>query len=234
MARHASPRGRAPVTATAGGCTVRRADRLRRCAVGTPSSTSGTSRHRAPRCLATAPTRSRRSRRASTSAAACWTDVTSPATASWSRSTTIGSTARPTTAARSGAHDRRGRARQRASFRGDDGSFPFRGHGVRVPRLEQILEQFPDARLVIDPKTDHGVAPLAALLPSLRSWERVYVARSPTSPLAQIRRLGAAAPARRSARGDRDRAGGQREWPPPAARCRLPPDPDPPRPRPRS
>jgi hypothetical protein len=32
---------------------------------------------------------------------------------------------------------------------------------VRVPRLEQILERFPDARVVIDPKTDRGVAPLA-------------------------------------------------------------------------
>lgn len=75
-------------------------------------------------------------------------------------------------------------------FAGDDGSFPFRGRGVRVPRLEQILERFPDARLVIDPKTDRGVAPLAALLDRFAAWERVCVGAFSDLRLARIRRLG--------------------------------------------
>jgi len=76
------------------------------------------------------------------------------------------------------------------NFAGDDGSFPFRGRGVRVPRLEQILERFPDARLVIDPKTDRGVAPLAALLDRFAAWERVCVGAFSDLRLARIRRLG--------------------------------------------
>jgi glycerophosphoryl diester phosphodiesterase len=75
-------------------------------------------------------------------------------------------------------------------FAGDDGSFPYRGGGVQVPRLEQILERFPEARLVIDPKTDRGVAPLAALLDRFAAWERVCVGAFSDVRLARIRRLG--------------------------------------------
>ncbi|HEX6022113.1 MAG TPA: glycerophosphodiester phosphodiesterase [Solirubrobacter sp.] len=75
-------------------------------------------------------------------------------------------------------------------FAGDDGSFPFRGRGVRVPRLEQILERFPDTRLVIDPKTDRGVAPLAALLDRFSAWDRVCVGSFSDRRLARIRQLG--------------------------------------------
>jgi glycerophosphoryl diester phosphodiesterase len=75
-------------------------------------------------------------------------------------------------------------------FAGDNGTFPFRGHGVRVPRLAQILERFPDTRLVIDPKTDRGVAPLAALLDRFAAWERVCVGAFSDLRLARIRQLG--------------------------------------------
>jgi glycerophosphoryl diester phosphodiesterase len=76
------------------------------------------------------------------------------------------------------------------AFAGADGTFPFRGRGVRVPRLEQILERFPDTRLVIDPKTDRGVAPLAALLDRFAAWERVCVGAFSDLRLVRIRRLG--------------------------------------------
>jgi len=62
--------------------------------------------------------------------------------------------------------------------------------GCRVPRLEHILERFPDARLVIDPKTDRGVVPLAALLDRFAAWERVCVGAFSDLRLARIRRLG--------------------------------------------
>src|SRR6266851_8336765 len=51
------------------------------------------------------------------------------------------------------------------AFSADGGrSFPFRGQGVQVPRLEQLLARWPEARINIDPKSDRCVGPLAALL----------------------------------------------------------------------
>ena len=51
-------------------------------------------------------------------------------------------------------------------------SFPFRGHGARIPRLEELLER-PGVRVNIDPKTDACVAPLVALVERLGAWDRV-------------------------------------------------------------
>jgi glycerophosphoryl diester phosphodiesterase len=54
------------------------------------------------------------------------------------------------------------------SFSPDGGStLPFRGRGIRVPRLEQLLLLWPDVRINIDPKADACVGPLAALLDRL-------------------------------------------------------------------
>jgi glycerophosphoryl diester phosphodiesterase len=39
------------------------------------------------------------------------------------------------------------------SFRGDGGSYPYRGRGCGVPRLREVLAQFRDARLIIELKT---------------------------------------------------------------------------------
>jgi glycerophosphoryl diester phosphodiesterase len=55
------------------------------------------------------------------------------------------------------------------------GSFPFRGRGILVPRLEEVLVRWPEARVNIDPKADTCVGPLAALLDRLGAWERVCV-----------------------------------------------------------
>ncbi len=52
-------------------------------------------------------------------------------------------------------------------------SFPFRGRGVRVPRLEEVLVRWPEVRINIDPKTDGCVEPLVALIDRLGAWERV-------------------------------------------------------------
>ena len=55
------------------------------------------------------------------------------------------------------------------TFSPDGGrTFPFRGCGIRVPRLEAILARWPDARVNIDPKSDACVGPLAALLDRAR------------------------------------------------------------------
>jgi glycerophosphoryl diester phosphodiesterase len=77
------------------------------------------------------------------------------------------------------------------SFSADGGrTFPFRGRGIRVPRLEAILARWPDARVNIDPKSDTCVAPLAALLDRLDAWERVCVGSFSDRRLRRIRALG--------------------------------------------
>jgi len=77
------------------------------------------------------------------------------------------------------------------TFTPDGGrTFPFRGHGIRVPRLEEILARWPDVRINIDPKSEPCVAPLAALLDRLAGWERVCIGSFSDSRLREIRALG--------------------------------------------
>ncbi|HUA47043.1 MAG TPA: glycerophosphodiester phosphodiesterase [Solirubrobacteraceae bacterium] len=77
------------------------------------------------------------------------------------------------------------------TFSPDGGrSFPFRGQGIRVPRLEDLLMRWPDARVNIDPKADACVAPLAALLDRLNAWDRVCMGSFSDRRLRRIRELG--------------------------------------------
>jgi glycerophosphoryl diester phosphodiesterase len=77
------------------------------------------------------------------------------------------------------------------TFSPDGGrTFPFRGRGIRVPLLEEILERWPDARVNIDPKSDACVGPLSALLYRLDAWERVCVGSFSDQRLRRIRALG--------------------------------------------
>lgn len=77
------------------------------------------------------------------------------------------------------------------AFSPDGGrTFPFRGCGIRVPRLEEILARWPEARVNIDPKSDACVGPLAALLDRLGAWERVCVGSFSDDRLRRIRTLG--------------------------------------------
>ncbi len=70
------------------------------------------------------------------------------------------------------------------------GSFPFRGRGIRVPRLEETLVRWPAVRVNIDPKSDTCVGPLAALLDRLGAWERVCVGSFSDRRLRRIRERG--------------------------------------------
>jgi len=69
-------------------------------------------------------------------------------------------------------------------------SFPFRGQGIRVPRLEDLLVRWPEARFNIDPKADACVVPLAALLDRLKAWDRVCIGSFSDRRLRRIRELG--------------------------------------------
>ena len=77
------------------------------------------------------------------------------------------------------------------AFSPDGGrTFPFRGCGIRVPRLEEILARWPDARVNIDPKSDGCVGALAAVLDRLGAWERVCIGSFSDGRLRRIRALG--------------------------------------------
>jgi glycerophosphoryl diester phosphodiesterase len=77
------------------------------------------------------------------------------------------------------------------AFSPDGGhTFPFRGRGIRVPRLEELLVRWPDSRVNIDPKSDACVGPLAALLDRLSGWGRVCVGSFSDRRLRQVRALG--------------------------------------------
>ena len=75
-----------------------------------------------------------------------------------------------------------------AKFTTDGGrTFPFRGRGLRVPRLEELLLRWPDARVNIDPKADTSVAPLVALLDRLGAWDRVCIGAFSDRRIRQVR-----------------------------------------------
>lgn len=68
-------------------------------------------------------------------------------------------------------------------------SFPWRGRGVTVPRLEQILETWPQVLVNIDPKQDAVVAPLIELLRRMNALDRVCIGAFSDARLRRIRRL---------------------------------------------
>jgi len=76
------------------------------------------------------------------------------------------------------------------TFTADGGrTFPFRGRGVEVPRLEDLLERWAGLRVNVDPKSDGCVAPLAALLERLGAWDRVCIGSFSDRRLRRIRAL---------------------------------------------
>jgi glycerophosphoryl diester phosphodiesterase len=76
------------------------------------------------------------------------------------------------------------------SFTPDGGrSFPCRGQGVRVPRMEELLSRWPEARFNIDPKSDAVVDPLVAVLDDHDAWGRVGIGSFSDSRLRRIRAL---------------------------------------------
>jgi glycerophosphoryl diester phosphodiesterase len=56
-----------------------------------------------------------------------------------------------------------------------DGGFPFRGRGLRVPTLGEVLATFPEAGLVVDLKQPGLEEALVELLERMDAWHRVIV-----------------------------------------------------------
>jgi glycerophosphoryl diester phosphodiesterase len=57
----------------------------------------------------------------------------------------------------------------------ESGSYPFRGQGISVPTLDELLSAFPDASLVLDMKAIGLAEPLAELVGRLGVGERLIV-----------------------------------------------------------
>lgn len=70
-----------------------------------------------------------------------------------------------------------------------DGQFPFRGRGLRVPTLGEILATFPSIGVVVDLKEDGLEEPLVALLDRMEAWDRVIVGSFSDRRLDQVHRL---------------------------------------------
>lgn len=55
------------------------------------------------------------------------------------------------------------------------GEYPFRGRGLRVPTLGEVLATFPSIGVVVDLKQDDLEDPLVDLLHRMEAWNRVIV-----------------------------------------------------------
>lgn len=78
------------------------------------------------------------------------------------------------------------------AFSPDGGrTFPFRGRGVRVPRLDELLARWPGARVNIDAKSDRCVRPLVQLIDRHDAWDRVCIGSFSDRRLRRVHALSA-------------------------------------------
>ncbi|MFA9443813.1 glycerophosphodiester phosphodiesterase family protein [Egicoccus sp. AB-alg6-2] len=76
-------------------------------------------------------------------------------------------------------------------FEDADGAYPFRGAGVRIPTLREVLDRYPDTHLVVELKTESPVAIAEPVIDLLRAYGRddgsVTVASFSTDYLEPVR-----------------------------------------------
>lgn len=75
-------------------------------------------------------------------------------------------------------------------FLAKDGSRPFAGKAIGVPRFEEVLEAFPRMRINVDLKGDRAVELMLELIRRKHAEDRVTLASFQLRTLVQIRRLG--------------------------------------------
>jgi glycerophosphoryl diester phosphodiesterase len=68
-------------------------------------------------------------------------------------------------------------------------SHPFRARGIRIPRLDELLLRWPEARFNIDPKADACVEPLVAVIDRVGAWDRVGIGSFSDGRLRRVRAL---------------------------------------------
>ncbi|HTJ34258.1 MAG TPA: glycerophosphodiester phosphodiesterase family protein [Dactylosporangium sp.] len=67
------------------------------------------------------------------------------------------------------------------------------GGAAVVPRLDEVLDAYPDIRFNIDTKTEHAVAPTVEVVERLKAHERVLLASFSSARLRRMRRLAGSA-----------------------------------------
>jgi len=72
---------------------------------------------------------------------------------------------------------------------GPEAGFPFRGRGIAIPTLEELVTSFPDVRVIVDLKQDGTEQPLADLVERLGLWDRLIVGSFSGARAALFRRL---------------------------------------------
>lgn len=76
------------------------------------------------------------------------------------------------------------------SFTLDEGeTHPYRGRGITVPTLEELLSRWPEVRVNIDPKEDFSVDALVALLKRMNAFDRVCIGSFSDRRLLRVRAL---------------------------------------------
>jgi glycerophosphoryl diester phosphodiesterase len=78
-----------------------------------------------------------------------------------------------------------------STFRLDGVAFPFRGKGIRVPRLAEVLAAFPKLRMIVEVKqiAPSVVAPMLDVIDRAGMRRMVLVASEHQEPLDEVRRL---------------------------------------------
>lgn len=61
-------------------------------------------------------------------------------------------------------------------FTDESGTHPFRGRGITIPTLDEVLSEFPDMRINIEAKEPSVAAPLASVVARHRAEHRVLIA----------------------------------------------------------
>jgi len=77
-----------------------------------------------------------------------------------------------------------------AAFRfGSDRGWPYRGQGVTIPTLEEVMTSFPDASFTLELKQAGMGAPLVQFIEQHSLWDRVMVAGYADEWVKTVRRL---------------------------------------------
>lgn len=82
------------------------------------------------------------------------------------------------------------------TFSPDGQSFPFRGKGIRIPRLAEILASFRDVRFIVEVKQEEPslVEPMLRVIDSAGMGRMVLIASEHQRPLEEVRALAPAMP----------------------------------------
>lgn len=60
-------------------------------------------------------------------------------------------------------------------FRDAEGGFPHRGRGIRPPLFAELLDAFPDMRIMVEPKAPEAAGPLVEVIRSREAEHRVLI-----------------------------------------------------------